>query len=375
MINNILIMPDSFKGSLSATDFCKIAKQTINALDNSIKIYCIPVSDGGEGLIDCVESFLIGKRKYGIYSSPIFEKINSCYYISENNTCVIESAETSSLVLAKDKKSACDTTSLGLGEQIFDAINNGCTNIYIGIGGVASCDCGCGMAYALGAKFYNEDNKEFMPTGRTLLDVKRIDLSPAIDLLKNKNITILSDVTNPLFGKSGAAFVYAKQKGATDNEIVFLDDGLKHINDLLYKKTNIDNSEKPGAGAAGGLGFMFYSLDINNIKSGINTIIELSNMKEIVKNCELVITGEGKLDKQTFNGKVINGICNNKGNAISLCYVGQNNLSLSDLKELNIDYAYSINPDNTPLDVAIKNAKTFLKNKIIETLPQILKNN
>lgn len=372
MIKNILVMPDSFKGSLESKEFCEIAKNTILSYYPNVNVTCIPLSDGGEGLIDSILSFSNGEKIYSPYTSPIFEKINAYYAKLDNGTYIIESAQASGLPLARDKKSACNTTSLGIGEMICDIIKSGGKKIIIGLGGVATSDFGCGLSYALGCKYYDDNDSLFIPTGGTLNKIKKIDFSQAFETLKNVDITILCDVTNPLYGLNGASYVYARQKGAIEDEIKIIDNGLKHLSDIMKNTYQIDVSNIPGSGAAGGIGGMLCALTKSKPKKGIDTIIELSNLKEIVKNIDLIITGEGKIDKQTLYGKVIYGVCKNKGNAKCICYVGANEIDKHDMKTIGLHDIFSINKKELSLEDNIKNTKNNLKDKIIETIDYII---
>ena len=224
---NIIVVPDSFKGTLSATQVADIAVEEIKKVIPSAKIKKIPVADGGEGTLDCFENITGGKRIACKVTGPNFQNVEAQFLMC-GKTAVIESAQANGLLLA-NPKSAADTTTYGVGELIKKAAEQGAEKFILGIGGSATNDCGCGMASALGTKFFDKDGNEFVPTGATLGNIESIEFGKTYD------ITVLCDVTNPLYGENGAAFVYAPQKGADEKQVIMLDNSLRHIASVLEK--------------------------------------------------------------------------------------------------------------------------------------------
>ena len=239
------------------------------------------------------------------------------------------------LSLAKEDNDPGLVTTYGLGEQIRACIDLGIKNIYIFLGGSASNDGGVGLASALGVKFFNKDNQEFVPVGLTLKDIEYIDIKDAKNRLADINITIFSDVKSPFYGLEGAAYKFAKQKGASEEEIKLLDDGLIHLSEVIKKDLNIDVSNVPGAGAAGGLGGGLIAFCNAKIVSGINAILDLLNFDELVKSVDIVVSGEGKFDNQTLDGKVVDGVAKRclKYNKDLILIVGKTELSLCDIQK------------------------------------------
>ena len=272
------------------------------------------------------------------------------------------------LSLAHKDNDPGKVTTFGLGEQISKAIELGIKNIYNFLGGSASNDGGVGLAAALGVKFYNKNNKEFVPTGLTLKDISKIDNSLALKKLEGINLIVLSDVASPFYGPEGAAYKFSPQKGASKEEVKLLDEGLRHLDTFI----NINNVK--GAGAAGGLGGGLVGLLGASIKSGINTLLELMHFDEVIKDTDYVISGEGKLDKQTLDGKVIDGVANycNRYNKKLILVVGISELSLEEVKKIYpcVISLYEINEKHLPFDEVKKDAKSdYIKviNKLISS--------
>ena len=356
---NVLVASDSFKGTLSSLEICSLFKQEAINYKN-ISLTCFPVADGGEGSLDAVASSIKGNFVDVIVNNLYFEKINTKLFVSNNNA-YIECASCVGLNLARANNNPGLVTTYGLGEQIKSCINLGISNIYIFLGGSASNDGGCGLASALGVKFYDKENKEFVPVGLTLKDIERIDVSLCKQLLKNTSITILSDVKSPFYGVEGAAYKFAKQKGANEEEIVLLDNGLKHLAEIIRRDLNTDISNIPGSGAAGGLGGGLIAFASAKVISGITAILDLLDFDSEIKKADVVISGEGKLDKQTFDGKVVDGVAKRciKYNKELILIVGKSEISLSEAKRAYpcISKIYETNELHLPLEQLKKSAK------------------
>ena len=302
----IVIASDSFKGSLSSLDICELFKEELK--NKGINATYIPLADGGEGSLEAIsyikEGRYINARVKNLYSEEATCKL----YIDNCNNAYIETASCVGMALIKEGHNGGHVTTYGLGEQIKIAVSLGIKNIYIFLGGSASNDGGCGLASALGVKFYNKDGEEFSPTGFTLKDIVYIDTAEANELLNGINIYGLSDVRSPLLGIEGATYKYGPQKGLSNEDIKIIEEGMKHYCSIIEKELGIKINDIQSLGAAGGLGAALYAFAHASISSGIETILDLVGFDTIISQCDLVISGEGKLDKQTYEGKVIDGI-------------------------------------------------------------------
>jgi glycerate kinase len=270
----------------------------------------IPVADGGEGTTEALVHAMDGKMVACRVHDPLMNLIQAGYGIlGDGTTAVIEMASASGLPLVpEDKRNPLLTTTYGTGELIKDALERGCRHFLIGIGGSATNDAGTGMLQALGFRFLDKEGRGLGQGGRILQDICSIDHSQALPLLKEATFTVACDVNNPFSGENGAAFVYARQKGADDEMIRVLDNGLKHFASVIRQQTNKDIDAIPGAGAAGGLGGGFLAFLPTTLKPGIQMVLDALSFDEKIKGADLIITGEGKLDKQTGMGKTPSGI-------------------------------------------------------------------
>lgn len=358
-VKKVVVASDSFKGTLSSLDICHLFKQEIDNRKD-VELTCLAVADGGEGSLEAIASSLDGQFKELEVKDLYFNKIKTNIFVSRDKA-FIECASCVGLTLAKEDNNPGEVTTFGLGEQIKACIDMGISNIYIFLGGSASNDGGVGLTAALGTRFFNKDKQEFIPVGLTLKDIDHIDCSLSNELLKNINIIVLSDVKSPFYGKAGAAYVFAKQKGASEEEIVLLDEGLKHLSDVIKNDLNVDISNVSGSGAAGGLGGGLVAFGHAKIVSGIDTILDLIHFDDCIKDADIIISGEGKLDHQTFDGKVVNGIakrCVKLHKRLTLI-VGKSEISLEEAKRAYpcIDLIYETNELHLPFAVVKATAK------------------
>lgn len=369
----ILIAPDKFKGSLSATQVCEAIEEGILKNIPNSEITKMPLADGGEGSLLALENTIKFKRIYLDVKNPLYKTIKTFYGLL-NGTAYIEMSSASGLQLLKPSEySAMNTSTYGTGEMILDALNKGAKKIYLFIGGSATNDAGVGMAAALGYKLLDSTGSELEPSGANLIKISEIDCSKAKSF-DGIEFNILTDVNNKLFGLNGAAHIFAKQKGASSHEIIHLDKGLKNISKIWEKKFNKKVHNINGSGAAGGLGAGAIVFCNGKIKSGLSIIFELVKLDELVQKADLVISGEGLLDQQTFSGKVIKGvseICYKKNKPFGiLC--GDLSLSKSQQELLNTVFIKSIKTKKMSAKESMKNAYDYLVELSSKTIQEFI---
>jgi glycerate kinase len=366
----IVIAPDKFKGSLSSLEFCSAVEDGINRISAEVDILKLPLADGGDGTIEIANYYLGGTLIEVEVNNPLFRPINASYLYAQNSqTAFIEMAEASGLWLLKEEEQDCkNTTTFGTGEMILHAVEKGAKKIILGIGGSATNDCGIGMATALGYKFIDRDNKEVKPIGASLSRICSIDDANVSSKLKQVTFQVACDVNNPLYGKNGAAHVYAKQKGASTEDIEMLDLGLRCFSEVLTTKYNIHPQTIKGAGAAGGMGIAAIVFLKANLESGIQVMKELANFDHQIADADWIISGEGKLDVQTLSGKTIDGVLKSaKMYSIPVAvFCGQIALDKDALNNFGITYAQDILSRSSDLNDALNNSYTYLS-EIAET--------
>jgi len=372
----VILAPDSFKGTMSSIKICNIMEEAIKKHIPDIDVIKIPVADGGEGTVECFLEALGGSVVQVMVSGPFFDKINSFYGIlPDRTTAIIEMAAAAGLPLTGDKKDPMITTTYGVGELIKHAvIENGCRKIIIGLGGSSTTDGGTGMASALGIKFYDEKNEEFIPVGGTLEKITRIDLSGLIKEIEDSKILGMCDVDNPLYGKNGAAYVFGPQKGANDISVRLLDKGLEHLSNQLKKQFNMDLAQKPGAGAAGGLGAGIIAFLNGSLESGIETVLDTVRFDTLLDGANIVFTGEGKIDGQSLRGKVVAGVAGRakKQNVPVIAVVGDIGDDIDGIYEAGVSAIVSINRVAVPFSVAAARCESDLK-ETMDTIMRLLK--
>ena len=316
-MNKAIIIPDSFKGTLKAEEVCHIISDVIRIHYPMCEVFEIPVADGGEGTVDAFFYAMGGEKKKVNVRGPLHENVNAEYLLTENgSTAVIEMAACSGLALAGGRKDPSLTTTYGVGSMISHALDRNVKKIVLGLGGSSTNDGGCGMAAALGVVFTDKTSTPFIPVGKTLKDIDTIDMNGLDRRIKDTEIVVMCDVTNPLYGPDGAAFVYAPQKGADETMVKSLDEGLVHFSKSIEKHTGKDVSHMPGAGAAGGMGAGAVIFLNATLCSGIDTVLEAVDFRNLVRGADIVFTGEGRVDRQSIDGKVISGvapICRREG--------------------------------------------------------------
>ncbi|MGB7394161.1 MAG: glycerate kinase [Pricia sp.] len=359
-----VIAPDKFKGSLTGFEFCDAVEEGFRMVFKDADILKIPLADGGDGTIEVVGHYLHAETQNRTVNDPLFRAVGASYLFSQDTkTAYIEMAEASGLKLLKKEERDCmATTSLGTGELLYDALKKGAKEIVLGIGGSATNDAGMGIAVALGYVFLDKDDKPLLPIGKSLAQVRKIDASGVDADLGSVTVKVACDVTNPFYGKDGAAYVYAAQKGASEEDVIRLDGGLRNFAGVISDQYGIDVQNIPGAGAAGGIGGGISVFMDAILTSGNNLIKEIADFDTQIRNADWIITGEGKLDGQTLSGKTINGVLDSAKKqhipVAALC--GEVAISPADQKQMGLAYAASIVKGISNLEDAIRSSHNNL---------------
>ncbi|WP_250277915.1 glycerate kinase [[Clostridium] colinum] len=306
----VVIAIDSLKGSLSSTMAGNVIKQGINNVIPNANVVVKPLADGGEGTVEALVNGMGGYIEKVIVLDPLGKKIESSYgIIKESNTAIIEMAMAAGLTLVPENlRNPLNATTYGVGQLIKDAISKGIKNFIIGIGGSATNDGGIGMLQSLGFDFLDSNNNQIELGAKGIKNLVKIETKNKLKELDDCTFNIACDVNNPLCGANGSSAIYGPQKGATPDMVEELDNLLKHYASLTSKLLNKDNSNVDGVGAAGGIGFAFLSFLNANLQSGIQIILKYINLENEIKDANIVITGEGRLDNQTAMGKAPIGV-------------------------------------------------------------------
>ncbi|MDC3365908.1 glycerate kinase [Flavobacteriaceae bacterium] len=365
---NILVAPDSFKDSLSASEVSRIISEAISAVIPSASIRKIPISDGGEGLLEALLTPLQGTLVSVSVKDPLHRTIEASYgLVDQGKTAIIEMATASGLeLLSIEERNPLITSTYGTGELIKNALDKGCTKIIIGLGGSATNDGGIGMIKALGGLFLDQYNQEIPDGGAALSTLHSIDLSGLDKRLQQVAIVCACDVDNPLTGPSGASYVYAKQKGASDNMLAVLDSNLSNYATVIKATLNKDLEHISGTGAAGGTAMGLLAFLDATLTPGIALITELLHLEKHIKEAQLVVTGEGKIDIQTLHGKTIMGIASlaKKHSIPVLVFTGSIGHGISEIYDQGVTAIFSIVSEPMSLETAIKNASELLKTSV-----------
>ena len=360
----IVIAPDSFKGSLSAIEVIQAVSEEAQKAFDDAEIVGIPIADGGEGTVEAALYGSSGKIKNYIVSDPLGNPIEAVYGVMDD-TAIIEMAACSGLPLVSEKdRNPLKTTSLGTGQMIKHVLDLGVRKILIGIGGSATNDGGTGAMMALGAKFYNKNDKLIeLGCGENLINIDRIDISGLDARLKDCDISVMCDVTNPLTGKLGATYVYGRQKGGDDETLDLIENGMinfeKKINELFKK----DISKREGAGAAGGIGAALLGFCNAKLVRGIDAILELKDFKNKIKGADLIITGEGRVDEQSAYGKVVHGVTlyANKENIPVIVIAGGVREGFEKIYSIGVKGVFALPNRPMSLEECMKDSKNLIK--------------
>ncbi len=358
-MKRIIIAPDSFKGTLSALEVCETVSAVLKKRYPDTEIISLPIADGGEGTVDAFLCSLGGEKQSCRVHSPLGSQTEAFYGLLPDGTAIIEMAAASGITLEKEKN-ALKSSSYGTGELILSAIEKGVRRFIVGIGGSATTDGGTGMLSALGARFLDGERNELYPCGESLIHIEETDLSGLDIRLRECEITVLCDVRNPLYGKTGAAYVFAPQKGADEREVRLLDEGLRKFADVSAKALGKDYALNEGAGAAGGLGFALNAYLGARLVRGTEFILDITDFRKKVKNADLIITGEGKTDSQSLMGKVPFTVAAASGGGRVMALVGVCEISPEEAKKRGIDEIVETNPHRLPFEKVKLCAKQML---------------
>ena len=374
-----VLAPDSFKGSLTSPQVCSAMEIGINNYFHDAKVISIPLADGGEGTLNAIISSVNGKIISCKVRNPVGKNVESQYgVIEDEKIAVIEMATASGLYLIpKELQNPLFTTTYGTGQLIKDALENGYRKFIISIGGSATTDGGAGMAQALGVDFYDEFGKVISEPMTNELIGKCYDISieNLHQAIKDSDFTIASDVNNPLFGKNGAVYVYASQKGASQDELPILENNMQHFYKLVKNKLDVSVKNIPGSGASGGLGAGLMAFLGAKVQSGIEIVLDIVKFKEKIKDADYIITGEGKLDIQTINGKTISGILQiaKKNNIPVIAIAGIVEDEKEILNKMSLEKVFSICNSEISIEYAMKNASTLITKRMEEVCEYINK--
>ncbi|MBE6835497.1 MAG: glycerate kinase [Ruminococcaceae bacterium] len=358
----ILVCPDSFKGSLSSYEAANAVKEGILKNSPDSEITLLPLADGGEGTAECLKRIVGGEYRKVKTKNIFFEELDGDFLLLKDGSAFVETATASGIMtVEKPRLNPLKASTYGTGLIIKKSVENGADRIIVGLGGSATNDGGMGALNALGVDFLDENQKVLEPSGENMIRAKSVSIRDEFSKYKNIKFTLACDVENPFYGKNGAAYVFASQKGAGEKEIEFLDRGLKNLSEIYNSFSKKDIQSVSGSGAAGGLCGGLYSFFDCEIKSGFDVLSEKAGLEELIKSADLVITGEGRTDYQTSFGKLpfkISALCKKYGKR---CVLLSGDISPdADIKGMGFESAYKIMNKSITLENAIKNAYNLL---------------
>ena len=303
-----VLIPDSFKGTLSSEDICRIASEEILRLEPEAEICAIPVADGGEGTVDAFLAAVGGTRAEVPCTGPCGQEVMGFYGLLPDGTAVVEMAAAAGLPLAGACRDPEKTTTYGVGQLMAHALSRGAKRLVLGLGGSATNDGGCGAAAALGAEFLDVKGRAFVPTGGALTQIAHIRMEGLRETMAGAEVTVMCDIDNPLCGPAGAAAVFGPQKGADAAMVARMDAGLRHLAETLEKDVGMAVLALAGGGSAGGFGAGAAAFFGGQLRMGIDVVLDLTDFDRKCRGASLVITGEGHLDSQSLRGKTVVGV-------------------------------------------------------------------
>lgn len=369
---------DSFKGSLSSKDSNKAVENGVRSIFENAEVKSYPMADGGEGTVEALIDGFDGERRYADVTGPLGDEITASYgFAAEEKLAIIEIAEACGLTLThKDRLDPGSATTYGVGELISHAYENGARTFIIGLGGSATNDGGVGMLQAMGYGFLDENDRQIEFGGMALSSIRKIIKKEEASKFDECEFRIACDVNNVLYGTDGATYIFGPQKGVAEIMREDLDDAVKHYAEMTKKQMNIDIASVEGGGAAGGLGAAFHGYLNAELKSGIGLIIEILNVEADIKDADLVITGEGRLDAQTAMGKVPAGLAASakKYGVPVIAFGGSLTDDAYDLTHHDLDAIFSIQHSPMSLEEAMDSEVTrFNLEKTVSQVMSVLK--
>lgn len=365
----LLVAFDSFKGSLSSQDAAEAFSMGWHAVAPDDQIRSIAIADGGEGTLSALIDAMGGELRECEASDPLGRTILARYGVAEGCAIVESAAACGITLISHEERNPLNTTTYGVGEIIAHALDNGHRDFIISLGGSSTNDGGAGMLRALGYRFLDCEGRELRGDSATLGQIASIDCSQKHKALCDSHFTIASDVDNPLLGERGATRIYAPQKGADSAMVAQLERGLANYAEIVTEATGNDHRTTPGAGAAGGLGYALLSFMGATVRSGIDIVIEATGAKEMIGDSDLIVTGEGRLDRQTTMGKAPGGVLRiAKSYNRPVIAVGGSIEECPELTKSGFEALYAITPEGMPLSEATKpeRAKENLRNTASE---------
>ena len=355
-----LVLSDSFKGTLSSPDICRIARSLHIP---GWHIDALPVADGGEGTTDCFLDACGGQRIALPVSGPFGDTLDGFYGLLPDGTAVAECAAAAGLHQAEGRLDPEAATTYGVGQLLAHALDHGAKRLILGLGGSCTNDGGCGAAAALGVRFYDRQGRGFVPTGGTLADIEAIDLSGRHPGLRPGVLTVMCDIDNPLYGETGAAYIFAPQKGANDACVQRLDAGLRHLAAVLHAQLGAEVDTLPGGGAAGGFGAGAAALFGGVLRMGIDTVLDTADFDRRCRGARLVITGEGHLDSQSMRGKTVIGVAR-RAKALGIpvaVLAGGCETALDAVYAAGVSGVFPVNPSPCTLEEARRHGQENLR--------------
>ena len=358
MLKKIVVASDSFKGSLTSLDVAQNVEKAIREVYPLCDVLKVNVADGGEGTMEALQQTLGGVRVSLVVKDPLGRDIEATYVIlNDGITAVVEMSAASGLPLLKsDERNPLKTSTYGTGQLICDALDRGCRKILVGIGGSATNDAGMGMLQALGFRFLDAQGNQLQPVGENLQLVSSIDSTGRHPDLDKTEFVVACDVKAPLFGRNGAAYVFAPQKGADQKMVEMLDAGLRHFSEVSSAMAGYDCSQMQGTGAAGGLGYAFRQYLDARLERGIEMVLDAIGFDDIISGADLVITGEGRVDSQTLTGKTPFGVAQHAHRQrIPVVVIGGSvEIDVLQVREAGFNDVIQVTPLDMPLSVAMR---------------------
>jgi len=371
----VVVAIDSFKGSMSSLEAGEAIAKGVKKANKDAIVEIRPLADGGEGTVEALSIGMGGKLVNVEVTGPAGKSVNAVYGIVESSkTAIIEMSQAAGITLVSgDEKNPLYTTTFGVGEMIKDAIRKGCRHFIVGIGGSATNDCGIGMLQALGYEFLDKDGKQVGFGASGVRDIVSIKDENVIKELAECNFRVACDVNNPLCGDLGCSAIYGPQKGATKEMVADMDAWLLRYSKLVKEKYPNADSENPGTGAAGGLGYAFQNFTKSKMESGIQIVLDETRLEEYVKDADVVVTGEGRLDRQTAMGKAPIGVANiaKKYNKKVIAFSGSVTEDAFVCNEHGIDAFFPILRRIVTLEEAMKS--DIAKRNLMDTTEQVFR--